>query len=242
MSASGRWRGLERPQRGELLVSEIFGPTIQGEGPSAGAPAAFLRVGMCNLSCTWCDTKYTWDAGSFDLRQELTTMSAAQVAKAIDQIDAPMLVLTGGEPAIQSAGCSAVLDQLKEPKRIEVETSGTILLGSLEPRVDQIVVSPKLRHSGIPEHARLRWPVLERLAAAGSVFKFVSISPRDLDEVDAIARRLDLAPDRVWIMPEATSPDVLQKRLSELVGDATRRGWSVSSRLHIAIWGDQRGR
>jgi 7-carboxy-7-deazaguanine synthase len=56
-----RWRSVTRPGAGELLVSEISGPTLQGEVPSAWQAAAFVRLGGCNLSCRWCDTAYTWD-------------------------------------------------------------------------------------------------------------------------------------------------------------------------------------
>jgi 7-carboxy-7-deazaguanine synthase len=42
-----------------LRVSEIFS-SVQGEGPHVGRPSIFLRLGLCNLSCTWCDTPYTW--------------------------------------------------------------------------------------------------------------------------------------------------------------------------------------
>ena len=38
---------------GSLLVSEIFGPTIQGEGRNAGVPAVFVRTAHCNVHCTW---------------------------------------------------------------------------------------------------------------------------------------------------------------------------------------------
>jgi recombinational DNA repair ATPase RecF len=38
---------------------EIFA-SLQGEGPSAGMPVAFIRLSRCNLACVWCDTAYTW--------------------------------------------------------------------------------------------------------------------------------------------------------------------------------------
>jgi organic radical activating enzyme len=53
-----------------LLVAEMFGPTFQGEGPSAGQRAVFVRTSRCNLSCSWCDTPHTWDWSRFDPHAE----------------------------------------------------------------------------------------------------------------------------------------------------------------------------
>src|SRR5262245_52198924 len=54
-----------------LVVSEVFGPTWQGEGPSIGRRCGFVRLGRCNLACTWCDTPYTWDWERYDPAKEL---------------------------------------------------------------------------------------------------------------------------------------------------------------------------
>ena len=54
------------PADGGLVVAEVFGPTFQGEGPSTGQRAGFVRLGRCNLDCSWCDTPYTWDWERFD--------------------------------------------------------------------------------------------------------------------------------------------------------------------------------
>ena len=48
-----------------LRVAEVFGPTFQGEGPSAGRRAAFIRLSGCGVGCTWCDEPQTWDWSRF---------------------------------------------------------------------------------------------------------------------------------------------------------------------------------
>ena len=48
---------------------EIF-QSIQGEGINMGIPTAFLRLAVCNLSCSWCDTRYTWDWKAYDYDQD----------------------------------------------------------------------------------------------------------------------------------------------------------------------------
>jgi 7-carboxy-7-deazaguanine synthase len=43
----------------------------------------------------------------------------------------------------------------------------------------------------------------------------------------------------VWVMPRGTSPAAVldgQRRLADAV---LNRGWNVSTRLHILLWGDE---
>jgi 7-carboxy-7-deazaguanine synthase len=237
------WRGVARPGAGELLVSEIFGPTLQGEGPSAGQAAAFVRLGGCNLSCCWCDTAYTWDQARYHLADELSVRRTEDVAEEVLALGPRLVVLTGGEPALQAPEALR-LTQLVQPAgcNVEIETSGTLPLGSLADTARLVVVSPKLSSAGMRPEARIRWHVLRGLSVlSNTVFKFVVADPAELDEVDVIVGRLTLPPPRVWVMPEATDLDTLLQRMACLAGPVAERGWSLSSRLQVLIWGNRRG-
>ncbi len=105
-----------------------------------------------------------------------------------------------------------------------------------------IVVSPKLSNSGLRTVARLRWDVLTGLSSlSNAVFKFVVAGPEDLAEIEAIAARLALQPSRVWVMPEATEQATLMKRMGELAVPLAERGWSLSNRLQVLLWANERG-
>ena len=79
---------------------EIF-HSIQGEGVTAGTPSVFLRLSTCNLACTWCDTRYTWDWDNHDYDREVVALDAEDVEQRILGFRCPHLVITGGEPLIQ---------------------------------------------------------------------------------------------------------------------------------------------
>src|ERR1700730_7162757 len=101
-------------ETGTLVVSEVFGPTIQGEGPSLGRRAGFIRLGGCDLTCSWCDAAYTWNASRYDLRAELTRMPVTAMVERALVGDPEIVVITGGEPLLhqQQAGRLELLDQL----------------------------------------------------------------------------------------------------------------------------------
>ncbi len=226
-----------------LVVSEVFGPTFQGEGPSAGRLAMFVRLGRCNLDCVYCDTAYTWDWTRFDPEVELHRRTVADVLAELDRINAPLLVITGGEPLLQQRRLVPLVRAARDRGwRVEVETNGTLapvaVLGAL---VDRWNVSPKLASSGVDLDLRWQPEALRALAATGrAVAKFVVASPSELDEVAAVAEAGHLT--EVWIMPEATDAETVVRRLGVLAPDVLARGWNLSDRLHVLLWGDERGR
>ena len=227
---------------GTLVVSEVFGPTWQGEGPSVGRLAAFVRLGRCNLACTWCDTAYTWDWSRFDPADELQTRTVDDIAAQLDVISAPMVVVTGGEPLLQQRGVVQLLERIKERGwRVEIETAGTLAPSEeLTRLVDQFNVSPKLANSGNDRDRRYRPEVLRAFQATGrGVYKFVVADPSDLDEIEEIVHACGLEP--VYVMPEGTGPEVITERLRVLAAPVLERRWNLTTRLHVQIWGDRRG-
>jgi organic radical activating enzyme len=153
------------------------------------------------------------------------------------------VVLTGGEPALQAAEAARLVRILTAAGcRVEVETSGTVPLGGLADVAALIVVSPKLSSAGMRREARLRWELLRSLAALPhAVFKFVVANAEELTEADAVAELLSLPPSKVWVMPEATERAVLLQRMTCLARPVAERGWSLSSRLQVLVWGNERG-
>ena len=79
---------------------EIF-YSVQGEGVHIGKPAVFLRLSLCNLACTWCDTKYTWDWKRYDPKKQIIEMSPEEIGREVLRYNCKHLVVTGGEPMIQ---------------------------------------------------------------------------------------------------------------------------------------------
>jgi 7-cyano-7-deazaguanosine (preQ0) biosynthesis protein QueE len=227
----------------ELVLSEVFGPTFQGEGPSIGRRAGFVRLGRCNLDCSWCDTPYTWDWDRYDPAIELQHGSVESVLAQLVGMAPEIVVITGGEPLLQQRRVIPLLEGCVEQGwPVEIETNGTI---APDERVVGLVaqwnVSPKLANSGVAFEKRIRPDALAALRATGrAVFKFVVADTADLDEVASVVDAHDLVP--VWIMPEGTEPAALVERARALSDPVLARGWNLTPRLHVLLWGDQRGR
>jgi len=230
--------------QGRLLVSEVFGPTLQGEGRSIGRPAMFLRLGGCNLACDWCDTTYTWNHELHDLDGELRAMTPTEVCETAFSSRVGRLVVTGGEPLLQAQTLRSVLEYGHQAGwQIEIETNGSVEPQGLEGLVDQYTVSPKLSNSGQDLSRALNWTTLMSFARSDrAVFKFVCRSPADLPEVATIVERAGIHNEDVIVMPEGTTDIVLDEGLRKLAEPVITRGWTLSPRLHIQLWGDARGR
>lgn len=227
-----------------IRVNEIFGPTVQGEGPHAGRYCGFVRFAECNLSCSWCDTPYTWDWTRFDRAIESRQMTLEEVAERILALYCHTIVLTGGEPMMHQRFFPDLYEETG--CWFDVETNGTIIPTSetIE-AVDLFIVSPKLAHSGDPERLRIKPLALDAYAALAregkAAFKWVVETPADLDAVGLFCDEYEIPRTRTWAMPEGANRAAHLENLIALADDIVAHGFNLSTRLHVLAWNDKRG-
>lgn len=96
--------------------------SIDGEGPTAGEIATFIRLGGCNLNCSWCDTEY-----SIPCNVKGESLTKEYIYEYIKANDANNVTITGGEPLIaeniEELICFLAKD---ENLLIHIETNGSI--------------------------------------------------------------------------------------------------------------------
>ena len=223
---------------------EIFA-SIQGEGISAGRPSTFVRFSLCNLACTWCDTKYTWDWEHHDPETEIAPTDCADVVGRVKALGVENVVITGGEPLMQQTPLFELACALRAAGyRLEVETNGTFTpVPALRARVEQWNVSPKLSNSGNSlDRREVDAPLRLFARSSRAWFKFVIDAPTDIDEVEEFVHRYRVRRDRIILMPQGTTAQALRERSAWLADACADRGYRFSNRMHILIWGDERGR
>ncbi|MFT3783471.1 MAG: 7-carboxy-7-deazaguanine synthase QueE [Nibricoccus sp.] len=229
-----------------MLVSEIF-HSLQGEGELIGVPSVFVRLSGCNLRCNWCDTPFaSWNPEGEQLSlNEILAKVAAYPSKHV--------VLTGGEPMI-APEIRALAAELKTiGYHITIETAATVAPEGIA--CDLASLSPKLRNSAPDErlpiawrerHETLRWQpdvVRNWIRLYPFQLKFVVADAADVEEIDGLLRELKepISPAKVLLMPEGTSPEVLKSRSTWLSELCKARGFRFAPRLHIQLYGNQRG-
>jgi len=97
------------------LVEHFF--SLQGEGYHTGKAAYFVRLGGCDVGCSWCDSRFSWNADMHPL------VSAGEIISYIIESGTDSVVVTGGEPLMWNL--DYFCNMLKEKKiSTFLETSG----------------------------------------------------------------------------------------------------------------------
>jgi organic radical activating enzyme len=227
----------------KLRVSEVF-ESIQGEGKSAGEPALFVRLALCNLRCVFCDSRYAWDFSTYSYEEEVSEQTIEELTPKLLAASVGRLIVTGGEPLLQQPALEELLEQLGSRFFVEVETNGTICPShALVVRVGQWNVSPKLSNSGEPAARRLNSEALHALLQTDRAYlKLVLSAQTELSEATALVEELGWPPARVLLMPRASTREELSLVEPVVRELAARAGYGYSPRLHVERFGGERGR
>jgi 7-carboxy-7-deazaguanine synthase len=228
-----------------MRVAEIF-YSIQGEGRLAGVPSAFVRTSGCPLRCEWCDTDFTsW-------HPEGDTLSVAEVLARLREFPARHVVVTGGEPLV-APGIEELCAELRHAGyHITVETAAVVFkpiecdLASLSPKLPNS--TPHQREGGRfaarHEAQRLQPDVIRAFMERYDYqLKFVIDRPEDVAEVLELLERLPgVDREHVLLMPQGVTRAELDERGPWVAEACKRHGFRYCPRLHIELYGNQRGR
>jgi len=230
-----------------IRISEIFGPTIQGEGAMIGQPTVFVRTGGCDYRCTWCDTLYAVES---KFRHDWKPMSNEDIYAEIKSLsnNKPLTVsLSGGNPAIHPFGPLIALGQ-NDGYRFAIETQGSVAQKWFKD-LDVMTLSPKPPSSGMETN----WDILNDCIKAAGKKTDITLKIVVFDEADYIyaqdtaARYPDLP---LYLQPGnhqvdgIADMDGLNKRLQWLADKVTNDNWydaRVLPQLHVLMWGNERG-
>lgn len=125
-----------------VQVSELF-YSIQGESTWAGLPCLFVRLAGCNLRCSYCDARYTWEEAA-------VPMALAEILAWTGQYPGTLVEITGGEPLCQPV-YPLMQALIEEGRQVLLETNGSLPLGEV-PDAVSIIMDVKCPDSGMAAH------------------------------------------------------------------------------------------
>ena len=238
----------------KLAVSEVF-YSIQGEGKTTGVPSVFVRLGGCNLMCGGMGTQFdnelhngaTWRCDTIEVWMKAQSKEYSEILPE-DCVNAlkmgAHLIITGGEPLMQSAGVEGFIDwcrtQLNPSIFVECETNGTIIpTEGLKTKIDLFNCSPKLQNSGNDYAIRFNLAALTELNKLNTQFKFVMTTEDDFTEMTNDFGFLDKS--KIVLMPSGENQELLAQSKHVVVELAKKHYLNFTTRLHIDIWTKKTG-
>lgn len=183
--------------------------TIQGEGHHQGKAAFFIRLGGCDVGCTWCDVKESWDVDAHPL------VEIGEIVREAASHPARLAVITGGEPAMHDM--SQLTTALREAGfAVHIETSGAYpLLGTF----DWITLSPKKFK-----------PAMQEVFNVADEIKVVVFNDSDIAWAEKMASNMRKKGYRRYLQPEWSKADKMMPLIVEHI--KSDPSWSISLQIH----------
>lgn len=182
--------------------------SLQGEGCYSGQSAYFIRLAGCDVGCTWCDVKESWDEESHPMR------SISELVDLVKKSNTKIAVITGGEPTLHDL--TMLTAELKAiGVRAHIETSGT---NPLTGTWDWITFSPK----------RFKKPLEEYYQNADEL-KIIIAHPNDLRWAKEYEEKMNKN-CLLYIQPEWDKRKEMEPHCIEFIKENPR--WRLSLQTH----------
>ncbi|MDX1955631.1 MAG: 7-carboxy-7-deazaguanine synthase QueE [Chitinophagaceae bacterium] len=194
----------------QLPIMEHF-YTIQGEGFHQGRAAYFVRLGGCDVGCTWCDVKDSWDAD----KHPMTDLE--ELVKTIRNTPAKIVVITGGEPLMHDLQALTHLLHAAGLKT-HIETSGAHPLSG---QWDWVCLSPKKFKAPLPE-----------ILPFANELKVVVFNKSDFDWAEKYAAQVS-ADCKCYLQPEWDKAAAMTPLIVEYI--KAHPQWELSLQIHKYI-------
>ena len=192
-----------------LAVVEHF-YTIQGEGFHTGKAAYFIRLGGCDVGCSWCDTKYSW-------KKRDLNFSEKDLLVFVKEVKSSFVVITGGEPTMHNF--SALTKIFRENNIfVAMETAGCY---PLKGDVDWLSLSPKKSN-----------PPTEKNIQKANELKVVIAEQEDFDWAEKNASLVGKN-CHLYLQPEWSKKNELLPEVISYV--KTHQKWKLSIQSHKYI-------
>jgi organic radical activating enzyme len=181
--------------------------TLQGEGVHTGKAAYFIRLAGCDVGCSWCDVKESWEQEGHPI------VSVNYLVEMARSSGAPFVVITGGEPLLHDL--DPLTSALKQAGlAVHLETSGS---SELSGHFDWITLSPK----------RFK-PPMDAIYPMVNELKIIVVNKKDFDWAEAHASQCP-PNTKLLLQPEWDSPNTMPW-ITEYV--KAHPQWGVSLQTH----------
>ncbi|MFC4559050.1 7-carboxy-7-deazaguanine synthase QueE [Virgibacillus kekensis] len=236
-------------------VLEIFGPTIQGEGMVVGRKTMFVRTAGCDYSCSWCDSKFTWDGSA---KQEIVRMTADEILAKLTETGGDKfdhVTISGGNPALLK-NLNELIDVLHDSgNEVALETQGSRWQDWFI-SIDDLTISPKPPSSGMITN----WKSLDHIIGTlresnrlkNTSLKVVIFNDEDIKYAEKVHERY---PDISFFL-QVGNDDLEENKATNLANHLLEKyEWLIDKvvastklnhvrvlpQVHALVWGNKRG-
>ncbi len=192
---------------GHYPIMEDF-YSIQGEGYFSGRPAYFIRLAGCDVGCSWCDVKESWN------QEDHPLVKTDDIVARVKKSGTDFVVITGGEPSMYN-----LEDLTSALKKIDIyiaiETSGAHKLSGT---IDWVCLSPK----------KFKMPLEENYKKAHEL-KMIIFNNHDFKWSDELKDKVNKT-CKLYLQPEWEK----EKEMLPLMIDYVKKhtNWNISLQTH----------